>query len=225
MNFIVLSYPRTGSTVIQRVINTSPNSICIGEKPMAINHLAAFASSLIDAKTTIPQNLFPDIPLDDDRNPVYLSHLVDVDAATNYLKAVFVRHVLGVVHAENVGWKENFISSYPDEAVANAEIAFVRRLFPNILFILNIRDPEECANSSVWRFRDDAKDEISQRREWMLRGHETGLFGANCILLNHDEWKHDLSKLVGPLRAVGIHAPDEAAHRVASERLTHISNI
>ena len=70
MKFVVLSYPRTGSTVIQRLINTDRNSICVGEKPMAINALYDFYSSVESTKLEIP-SLFPDIPLSDDRNPVF----------------------------------------------------------------------------------------------------------------------------------------------------------
>ena len=225
MYFTVLSYPRTGSTVIQRAINTSNNFKCIGEKPMTINHMHAFVQSLIDAKTSIPESLFPDIPMDDDRNPVFMAHEVDIDSVISYVKAVYVRHVLGVVHSRNIGWKENFISSYPDEKVANSEIAFIRTLFPDILFILNIRDPEECSRSSIWKFRDDSINEITNRRQWIIDGFNSGIFGDNCILLDYDEWSKDSSMLINPLVAAGININAQTIEAVISEKLTHISNI
>jgi hypothetical protein len=225
MYFTVLSYPRTGSTVIQRIINTSNNFKCIGEKPMAINHMHAFINSLIDAQTVIPESLFPDIPLDDDRNPVFMAQSVDIDSVINYVKAAYVRHVLNVIDAPNIGWKENFISSYPDEKVANSEVTFIRRLFPDILFILNIRNPEDCARSSIWKFRDDALDEIRNRRQWIIDGAKSGLFGDKYILLDYDEWSNDHSKLINPLVSAGMNINAQMVDKVLSEKLTHISNI
>ena len=225
MYFTVLSYPRTGSTVIQRVINTSNNFKCIGEKPMAINYMHAFVNSLIDAQTSIPQSLFPEIPMDDDRNPVFMAHAVDVDSVINYVKAAYVRHVLGVVDSPNIGWKENFISSYPDEKLANSEVMFLRRLFPDLLFILNIRDPGECSRSSIWRFRDSAIEEIANRRKWIKDGAANGLFGDNYILLDYDEWSNDSSKLIHPLVSAGMNINPQTVDSIISEKLTHISNI
>ena len=225
MYFTVLSYPRTGSTVIQRVINTSDNFKCIGEKPMAINYMFSFINSLVEAQTVIPESLFPDIPMDDDRNPVYMAHAVDIESVIGYVKAAYIRHVLGVVDAKNIGWKENFISPYPDEKVANAEISFIRKMFPDMLFILNIRDPKACSKSSIWKLRDDALKEIKVRRDWIIKGFESGLFGNNCILLNHDEWSNDYSKLINPLVSAGMNINAQTVDSVISEKLTHITNI
>lgn len=225
MYFVVLSYPRTGSTVVQRVINTSDNSICIGEKPMTINHLNAFMESLKDARSIIPEMLFPNLRLDDDRNPVFMANAVDTDAVFNYIKAMYVRHILHVVDAPNIGWKENFISSYPDEKIANAEISFIRKMLPDVLFILNIRDPRSCAESALWRRNPESIKEITQRREWMLRGRAGGLFGERAILLDHDEWSNDISALIDPLIDAGINIDKTKAIDVAAERLTHISDI
>jgi len=192
---------------------------------MAINHLHAFVSSLIDAQTSIPESLFPHIPIYDDRNPVFMANEVDINSVINYVKAIYVRHILGVVDSPNKGWKENFISPYPDEKIANSEIMFIRRLFPEILFIINTRDPIECSKSSIWKFREDSVDEISKRKDWMISGAASGLFGDNYILLNHDEWKNDLDKLVNPLTSAGMNIDKDKALSVFSERLTHISDI
>jgi len=225
MYFVVLSYPRSGSTVVQRIINTSSNSICIGEKPMTINYLHSFVESLLDAQTTIPQALFPDIPIDDDRNPVFMSHAVDIDAVFNYIKAVYVRHILNVVDAPNIGWKENFISSYPDANVAESEVRFIRRLFPDILFILNVRDPLKCAESALWKRNPSAIDELNNRRSWIVDSFSNGLFGPDAILLDHDIWSEDKNHLVDQLLAAGIAIDREKADLVLGERLTHISDI
>lgn len=192
---------------------------------MAINHLCSFVESLKNAGTIIPEMLFPEIPIDDDRNPVFKANEVDIDAVFGYIKALYVRHVLHVVDAPNIGWKENFISSYPDEKTANAEITFIRKMFPNILFVLNIRNPESCSGSALWRRNPESIKEITQRRDWMLRGHAGGLFGDNTVLLDHDTWSTDISMLIDPLVSAGININKQRAIDVAAERLTHISNI
>ena len=225
MYFVVLSYPRTGSTVVQRIINTSNNSVCLGEKPMTINHLSAFMESLKNARSMIPESLFPELRLDDDRNPVFMADAVDIDAVFNYIKAMYVRHILHVVDAPNIGWKENFISSYPDEQTANTEVMFIRKMFPDVLFILNIRDPQLCSESALWRRNPESLREITNRRDWMLRGRDSGLFGERVVFLDHDAWSSDINSLLDPLIAAGINIDRSRAIEVAAERLTHISNI
>lgn len=225
MNFIILTYPRTGSTVLQRLINTSDNFTCIGEKPLAINHLHAFFSSVNDAKTIVPNGLFPGIPIDDDRNPVYLSDKVDLDLLAYDIKHLYLKHILGASQSQNVGWKETFISPYPDVSLANKQVKFIRRLFPDMLFILNVRDPYQCSLSPIWQCVPDALDELTQTKNWIIQGYKDGLFGSNSILLDYDHWSIDSSDLINQLISIGINLDIEKSNNVLSEKLNHLSSI
>ena len=223
MKFVVLSYPRTGSTVVQRLINTDPNSICVGEKPMAINALYDFYSSIESCKSDIP-SLFPEIPLDDDRNPVFNADRVDMSLLSYALREVFEDIVLCADGFLNTGWKENFISSYHDEGTADRQIMFIQKLFPGVRFILNIRNPEQCSRSKIWQVREDAFNEISVRRQWMIDRFHSGLFGVNSILLDYDEWSSDGDAIIGALSDFGFSVDASMCHAVLSERLLHLSN-
>lgn len=225
MNFVVLSYPRTGSTVLQRLINTSDNFTCIGEKPLVINHLYSFFASVNDAKTIVPNGLFPGIPIDDDRNPVYLSDKVDLDLLAHDIKDLYLKHILGASQSQNVGWKETFISPYPNVSLANRQIKFIRRLFPDMLFILNVRDPYQCSLSPIWQCVPDALDELTQTRNWIIQSYKDGLFGSNSILLDYDHWSVDSSDLINQLISVGINLDIEKSNKVLSEKLNHLSSV
>ncbi len=222
MKFVVLSYPRTGSTVVQRLINTDPNAICVGEKPMVINHLYDFYQSVEDTRFDIPR-LFPDIPLGDDRNPVYNVDKVDFPLLRNMIRETFEEVVLSPGDKTKIGWKENFISPYADGDVADKQIMFIRSLFPNVRFLLNIRDPEETAKSPIWKVREEAVDEISIRRQWMLDGQKSGLFGSGSVVLNYDKWSKNGEIIIGQLWDFGFKVDYQKCKDILSERLTHLS--
>jgi hypothetical protein len=224
MHFVVLSYPRTGSTVIQRLINADSNSMCVGEKPMVINHLYDFYTSIEDAMLVIP-SLFPEIPLDDDKNPVYRADHVDMGLLKHMLREVFEEVVLARGNVPNIGWKENFISPFADGDIADKQIKFIHDLFPGIRFILNLRDPVETAKSPIWRVRDSAVEEIQIRRQWMVDRYEAGFFGNDALLLNYDEWSQDGNVIIAALQSFGFSINNNDAQRILGERLTHLSNI
>ncbi len=225
MNFVVLSYPRTGSTVLQRLINTSDNFTCIGEKPFAINHLYAFFASVNDAMTVVADGLFPGISIDDDRNPVYLSDRVDLNLLADDIKHLYLKHILGAAQSQNVGWKETFISPYPNVSLANRQIKFLRRLFPDILFILNVRDPYQCSLSPIWHSVPDALDELTQTKNWIVQSYKEGSFGSNSILLDYDHWSVDPSDLINQFFSLGINLDIEKSNKVLSEKLNHLSHV
>lgn len=221
MYFVVLSYPRTGSTVIQRLINTDKSSICVGEKPMAINALYDFYSSVESCKFHIP-TLFPEIPLNDDRNPVFNIDKVDLSLLTRKIREIYENAVLCADGFVNVGWKENFISSYHDERAADEQIVFIRNLFPEIKFILNIRDPEKCSKSKIWTVREGAQEEIEHRRKWMLDRFASGFFGGGAILSDYDEWSENGEIIISQLSNFGFKINHDACKYVLNEQLNHL---
>lgn len=223
MKFVVLSYPRTGSTVIQRLINTDKNSICVGEKPMAINALYDFYSSVESCKFEIP-SLFPNIPLDDDRNPVFNADKVDLSLLTFMLREVYEDAVLCADGFANVGWKENFISSYHDERAADEQIMFIRKLFPDVRFILNIRNPEECSKSKIWSIREGAFEEIEHRRNWILDRFKSGLFGSGAVVTDYDKWSRNGEIIIGQLWDFGFKVDYDNCKSVLSEQLNHLKD-
>ena len=224
MHFVVLSYPRTGSTVIQRLINTDPNSICVGEKPMAINHLYDFYASVEESKF-YTSDLFNDISTSDDRNPLFNIYKVDMVNLRIRIADLYENEILCASGFENVGWKENFISPHLDGEVADQQIYFIRKLFPDIRFILNIRDPRQCANSQIWKVREGAIEEIQTRMNWMLSGFETGLFGENAIVTNYDDWSNHSYVLLEQLRNFGFDLNYNKCLEVLHEQLMHLTNI
>ena len=223
MYFVVLSYPRTGSTVIQRLINTDKSSICVGEKPMTINHLYDFYASIESSKFDIP-NLFPEIDLSDDRNPLFNANAVDMPLLLNAIKGMYEQFVLCPRDFTNIGWKENFISSYADGKLADEQIHFIRSMFPGVKFVLNVRNPEKCAESMIWKIRDGAIDEIEHRMNWMTDGFNSGLFGYDAILMNHDEWSQDGSVAVKELVNFGFNIDIAESENVLNEHLNHLKN-
>lgn len=193
---------------------------------MVINHLYSFIKSIEDTKTTIPESLFPHIPLNDDRNPVYGADLIDRTAILMSLREMFSYQILCRSNFVNLGWKENFISPYRDgEETADSQIAFIRELLPSCKFVLNIRNPHACASSSIWRHNPRAVREIGIIRDWIIDRHIVGSVFGESVLLDYDEWGSSPHEAIKKLVDFGIDVDEAACVDIASEKLTHISNL
>jgi hypothetical protein len=189
---------------------------------MVINHLYDFYQSVEDSIFDIPR-LFPEIQLNDDRNPVYNSDKVDLPLLRNMIRETFEEVVLAPGDKTKIGWKENFISPYADGDVADKQIMFIRSMFPDIKFLLNIRDPEQTAKSPIWKVRESALEEISFRRQWMLDRHKSGLFGSGAMVLDYDKWSRNGEIIIGQLWDFGFKIDYAKCKSILSERLTHLS--
>ena len=150
---------------------------------------------------------------------------MDLDLLADDIKHLYLKHILGVVQSQNVGWKETFISPYPNVSLANRQVNFLRRLFPDMLFILNVRDPYKCSLSPIWQCVPDALDELIQTKNWIIQGYKDGLFGLNSILLDYDHWSVDPSDLINQFLSLGINLDIEQSNKVLSEKLNHLSYV
>ena len=222
---IVLSYPRTGSTVIQSLLNTVDGYCVRGEYMGAITSLTDFIDvirlSTTDVKDVVGGNtLSPSSPL------FGISEIKDSEVVDS-LRKFYVNVILKPPPlTQVVGWKENFISPITNgEKHANTMLGVLTDLFPNAKYIINIRNPDDVSRSAVWKQSVTAREDIERCRNWLVGVHESGYLGADSsILLDHDEWNGNPSLLCGELNSFGIPVGIEETERVLGEQLTHLKD-
>jgi hypothetical protein len=224
-HIVIVSYPRSGSTIIQRVLNKAEGTLVKGETIGAINHLAEFVHLIEDVRRDVAPLL--DIPSNDDRNPMYGYGDFNIDVVMDNLRNAFTHGVLAMPEGiHRLGWKENFISPLTlGHQKATKTLQFIQRLLPNTKFIFNVRSPEETAASAVWRTQLNPIDKIAEFKDWIHNVHDSEILGsANTLLLDYDKWNNNPEYLHINLARFGIVIPKEDVKIVLDEQLTHLDN-
>ena len=222
---IVLSYPRSGSTVIQSLLNTVDGYCIRGEYMGAITSLTDFIDvirlSTTDVKDVVGGNtLIPSSPL------FGISEVKESEVVES-LRKFYVNLILKPPPlTEVVGWKENFISPLTNgEKYANTMLGILRDMFPNANYVINIRNPDDVSRSAVWKQSVSAREDIERCRNWLIGVHESGYLGQGAsLLIDHDEWRGNPQLLYRQLNGFGIPVLLENTERVLGEQLTHLKD-
>lgn len=131
---LVLSQGRSGSTLILRMLNASPGVHLCGENNKAFDHLKAFVDSFRAAEQNHSSYFFK------------LAWTLPCDQTTLLSR---VRDLVRAMYNPNgnhelFGFKE---IRYGRDGSLEADLAFLRELFPDLKVIFNVRRTEDCVKS------------------------------------------------------------------------------
>ena len=224
-HLVIVSYPRSGSTVIQRVLNRAEGTLIKGETIGAINHLAEFVHLIEDVRRDVAPLV--EIPSADDRNPMYGYGDFNIDVVLDNLRNAFTHGVLGMPEGIfRLGWKENFISPINlGHRKATQTLQFIQRLLPNTKFVFNVRSPEVTATSAVWKNQLNPVETITEFKNWIEHVYDSEILGANnTALLEYEKWDGNPDYLRTELARLGIIIPRDVIASVLDEYLSHLDN-
>ena len=215
----VVTYGRTGSTVLQAALNALPGVLVRGENYSALRGLNAYVQALAETSDRHHAGR--------PTHPWFGSARLDPAAVLDDLR----RHVLATVLRPRsdtrwVGFKEvryepGHFASYDD--LLNY-LLFLDKLFPGIVYVMNIRDPHDAARSGWWPGNANALEVLGTTREWLLDATvDLGrmLGGSRVALLDYDEWHDDPQVLIEAFDALGLPRDDAAVRSAAGTRLVH----
>jgi hypothetical protein len=227
MDFLIpLSYPRSGSTVIQRVLNTSDDVFISGEKLGLINSIYSFIKNMEYMKYDLPE-IFNYLEVDDDRNPAFHANHINIEGLKfDLIQTITTKIISPPKNKKIIGWKENFISPYElgDEGALDL-IKFTATVFPNCKFLINIRNPEITAESTVWKLKTNSLEEITKWREWLVWLHTSSILGNNkTCLLNHDDWSKNKDFIIDKIINFGININIDKSNKILDEELVHLKD-
>ncbi|WP_308909004.1 sulfotransferase [Pseudokordiimonas caeni] len=141
----IVSYGRTGSTLLQTVLQSIPGYFIRGENwntlyPLFRSHVLASHARIHQGSKEIPPH-----------GPWYGADQIDLDRYGLALADLFIREILQPPAGQRViGFKEiRFGLAQGDEF--NHFLDFIARFFKPARFIFNTRNPEEVAVSSWWK--------------------------------------------------------------------------
>ncbi len=215
----VVTYGRTGSTVLQAALNSLPGVVVRGENYSALRGLNAYVQAIAETadrhhagKPTHPwfgsARLSPaDVVVDLRRHVV--ETLLRPRSDTSW------------VGFKEVRYEPGHFPTYDD--LLNY-LLFLDKLLPGIRYVVNVRDPREAAKSGWWPGNENAVDVLTTTRSWLedATADLTRILGSHrAALIDYDAWASDPQVLIDALADLGLPADDAAVRAAVGERLEH----
>lgn len=216
---VILTYGRSGSTLIQHLLNTIPGYCIRRENDGVIASLAEAWTTLANSEMIKPR-IRNQIATGSD-NPWFGAERINPQTYGRGLARSFIDAVLQPPAGTIVtGFKE--IRWNPANGAFRRSVRFLRECFPNPRFVINTRDHSDVARSGWWQ--DKPRDTVLTH----LAGMETAFSdfaAANpqiCHTIRYDDYTRDHGTLRGLYDFLG--APWDAAQveRIMARRLTHL---
>jgi hypothetical protein len=215
----VVTYGRTGSTVLQAALNALPGVVVRGENYSALRGLHQYVQSL--AETADRHHAGKPT------HPWFGSARLDPRAVLEDLRAHVLRTVLRPkADTAWIGFKEVRYEPghFADYDVLLDYLLFLDKLFPGMAYVLNVRDPQTAARSGWWPGNADAEQVLTTTRDWLVEATAdlTRVLGpGRAVLLDYDEWNGHPQVLIDAFAELGLPRDDAAVRAAAGERLEH----
>lgn len=214
----VVTYGRSGSTLIQAVLNAIPGYLIRGENNNAL--LGLYKSWRALVRSPDIARMLREARASGPDHPWFGAEAIDSDAYRASLCATFTQYVLRPDATTKVcGFKE--IRTLADPGAFADYLGFLQTGFPNTRIIFNTRDAEDVCRSSWWRRHDPQEVKaMVTAADSVFRAHVADNPGR-AVLLRYEDYTVDHTALE-PLFALLGDRPDEAALRaIMARRLTH----
>ena len=183
----VMTYGRSGSTLLQGILNTLPGYLIRGENSGALR-------GLYDFHTTCASEA-------DHRNPERTERTtMPFFGITGYRREEALAAIRKLV-------VENLLRPAPDTRVTGFKeirwgyadlgeyVAFLRLVFPGARFLVNTRDLDDVARSKWWAKRENALETLEKTQDRILS--VAGDLGEASYRVHYDEYAADPTTLRG----------------------------
>lgn len=183
----VLTYGRSGSTLLQGILSATPGVVVRGENGGVLAQLFAFHDTLSRHKSRLarPQPLPPS-------HPWWGIDGYPDGTALRDLRLLMLDTVLRPAPDTRViGFKE---IDWPAERLPEV-LAFLRAVFPGARVVLNTRDLTHVAQSKWWARRPDALGELQAMEARYVEAADS--LGEASYRVHYDDWVADPTVLRG----------------------------
>ncbi len=184
---LIVTYGRSGSTLLQGILNSIPGYLIRGENRDAVHHLYNFQRHVLEQKAQHTHAT----PLGPSSGWYGIDEFPQVVAIAS-LRAVVVRTLLRPEADTRVAGFKEIRWWYPDWA---EYIDFLDELLPGVRVVINTRNHDDVAKSKWWPERDDPMGML-ERYEKRLADIEAR-FGDRAYRLHYDDWVADHDVLRG----------------------------
>jgi hypothetical protein len=205
----IMTYGRSGSTLVQGILNSIPGYLIRGENRDSMDHLFRFHQTCVKEVARVTRAdgsklrvTHPFYGMDDFPPSVSLDHIRRLATAT-VLRPERDTRVTGF---KEIRWYKKDLPEY---------VAFLREVFPGARFLVNTRDHEAVLASKFWRSKP--RDGRLERNEESILAVAADL-GDAAFQVHFDDYVKDPDSLVGLFNWLGEPYDAAAVRRVMSVR-------
>ena len=215
----IVTFGRSGSTVLQSALNSHPNVLIRGENYNALSGLRDYWTSLVDSAAR-HQSGKPHHPW---FGTAKLSPAQARDDLTNHVVSTLLRPKASTSWT---GFKEvRYEGAYfPSTAALCSYLLFLQEMLPGLSFLINTRNPQAAARSGWWQQHPNAQGMLQRTNEIFhaTSAALTKLLGEHRVqLIDYDSWRAQPEVLVQALSTLGFPADRGIIDHALAEVLIH----
>jgi len=215
----VVTYGRTGSTLIQNLLNAIDGYCIRGENENAVAPLALAWNTLKQSSNVrnIGKKAVATTPI----HPWYGAELINPNRFGRAMANAFIRTVLAPPTGTRVtGFKE--IRWAHDPKFLPTLLNYVHMAFPNPHFVFNTRSLDEVAESAWWaNMKPEAVTARLTRTEAAFADY-LAAYPQRGVHIHYNDYVADQEALAPMYEFIGeTYVPDQVAE-IMSQRLTHL---
>ena len=215
----VVTYGRSGSTLIQNLLNSIDGYCVRGENNATLQHLAlswhamAGKSPMADVRR-VGRETKP-------THPWYGAELANADRFGASLANDFARDVLKFPEGTRIGGFKEIRYLMPRREFL-ATMQFILRFFPNPRFLFNTRDHAAVARSGWWANADNEKVLRQLKTAEATWSGFIANYPKRCLKLHYDNYTADPAHFDALFDFLGEPRDPELVQRILNTRLTHL---
>ena len=190
----ILTYGRSGSTLLQGVLTRAPGVLIRGENGGVLHDLFAFHRTAMHHRNRLTRHL--------PRDPLFPWYGIDgfpEEESLRLIRRLFVETVIRPrPDTQLAGFKEiRWVGEDTQEFVE-----FVRQVFPGAKFVFNTRDLDQVARSGWWADRPDALDEVTRQHDELAA--VAASLGDDCFHIHYNDYVAEPDRLQPLFEWLGI---------------------
>jgi hypothetical protein len=189
-----MTYGRSGSTLLQGVLNSIPGYLIRGENRDALHHLYQFHRTCVDEAARVTRK---DGSALDATHPFFGIDAFPAERSLEQLRALATQTLLRpgpttrVAGFKEIRWSHRDLADF---------VAFLSDVFPQSRFLVNTRDHESVLASKFWR--NQPRDGRLERVERSIL-EVAGSLGDSAYRVHYDDYVQDPDSLAGMFRWLG----------------------
>lgn len=214
----IVTYGRSGSTLLQNLLNSIPGYQIRGENNNMLLYLAQAWHAVQSAPPMAGMRGLGKVS--DATHPWFGAEQVWPDEVGEELAAAFLRSVLKPDAGVRVsGFKEIRFHQHPE--FFTKYLNFIHRYFPRSRFVFNTRDHMSVARSGWWAERPFPEvSKVLMRTEALFDSYLQAYPGRG-IRMHYDSYVASLGELERLYRFLGAEMDMEVVRRILDQRLEH----
>jgi hypothetical protein len=184
----IMTYGRSGSTLLQGILNSIPGYLVRGENRDAVYHLYRFHSTCTQEARRVARKDGRKRPV---THPFFGIDSFPAERSLEQVRELVDRTLLRpepgtrVAGYKEIRWYQKDLPDY---------VAFLRAAFPGARFLVNTRDHEAVLASAFWK--DKPRDGRLERAEQSILEVAAGL-GRAAYRVHYDDYVADPRRLAG----------------------------